>query len=335
VEPEPRLLIQADAGNEIGTGHVMRCLALAQEWRRRGGEALFSAPQLPRWVRDRLETEGFEISLEVESAATLRNLVEEADPAWVILDVGPRMPDLLDAASDARTAVIDDRGGVFPAPPTLVVNQNADPDSRLYERSDHTTFLMGVRYVLLRDEFVRAAADREVPQTCRVVLLSLGGTDASGLLLPLAEALCRTAPFLVRAVTTTSHPRLPELREWASRVDNLELVEDVWDMADLMRTADLAVTSAGATVWELASQGVPALVGASSPYEEIMMTRLRELDLYDALGRFRDLAPSTIARRAAERGRDRRWRAHMAARAKTLVDGRGRQRVVDEMWRRL
>ena len=55
------LLIRVDGDAEIGTGHVMRCLALAQAWRRRGGETVFVCALVPEALEQRLSTSGFEV----------------------------------------------------------------------------------------------------------------------------------------------------------------------------------------------------------------------------------------------------------------------------------
>ena len=54
------LLIRADANLAIGTGHVMRCLALAQSWQDAGGRAVFLMADCTSSLEERLRTEGFE-----------------------------------------------------------------------------------------------------------------------------------------------------------------------------------------------------------------------------------------------------------------------------------
>ena len=48
------ILVRADGDAEIGTGHVMRCLALAQAWSKGGGDACFASAQITPSLEQRL-----------------------------------------------------------------------------------------------------------------------------------------------------------------------------------------------------------------------------------------------------------------------------------------
>ena len=86
------LVIRADAGRVTGSGHLMRCLALAQVWRERGGKAVFLASPLTEGVERRMADEGFTVEKlpvavgSAEDARWTRAQAVRRDAAWIVLD---------------------------------------------------------------------------------------------------------------------------------------------------------------------------------------------------------------------------------------------------------
>ena len=324
------LLLRADASTAIGAGHVMRCLALAQEWAGRGGTAVFASRELDGMARDRVVDEGFE-RVAVGARATTRDAANAVGAWAVVLDVGPGVRDELAALAAHRTCVIDDSGVAFDETPSLVVNQNAHGPATPYTGVASQAVLTGLDYVMLRDEFLAVRPNPRRSDEAADILLALGGTDPLGLLPALSNAVLDAVAATIHVAVSSRHPALAQLEQLAARNARLRLHVDTRDMPRVMAGVDLAVTAGGTAVWELAYMGVPALVGTVSEVEQRLVDGLRALGLYRVLGDFAALSAVAIAIAAADASADPAWRRATSDAARRVIDGQGRRRVVDAL----
>lgn len=328
------LVIRADSSDTIGSGHTMRCLAVAEEWSSRGGRVVFACHTLSGLARDRIQRSGFELAHISSEPDATKQVAAEVEAQWVILDLGARAhPQLRALGGDVHTLVVDDLGGSFPRPPTIVVNQNAHAPNTEYHGVPGNSTLLGLDYLLLRDEFLSVEPATSVAMKCSHVLLALGGSDPMGLLYGLAEALSQIAEWTVHVVMPSDHRGSADLRSLHEQTSQVALHVDP-EMATLMHEMDLAVTSGGTTVWELAYLGIPAVVGAVSSLEERLTEGLNQLGLYHTIGLLKEVDPRSVAEIALERCLDREWRHVTNEQARNIIDGEGRRRVVDAMLER-
>src|SRR5580700_1740365 len=144
------LVLRTDASVAIGTGHVMRCLALAQAWEDAGGRAIFAMAQATPAVEGRLRNEGFEVarvSAQVGSATDAEetaDLAQQRGASWVVVD-GYEFGAEYQASLKNRgmkVLFIDDNGHAAHYLADLVLNQNAHALEELYRSRELSTKLL-------------------------------------------------------------------------------------------------------------------------------------------------------------------------------------------------
>ena len=336
------VVLRADAGPEIGAGHVMRSLALAQGLAEAGRRPIFVMGAGAEGIETRVRDEGVEVApvdatpgSEQDAEATAR-IARDAGAGWVVVDgyrFGPSYHRAVDA-SGARRLAIDDRGDAAARDADLVLNQNLHAAEELYGADPRATLLLGPRFALLRREF-RAQSDvpRSIPAVARRLLVTFGGSDPRGMTERVLAAVDLLDPGLDLAVVVgASNPRRDAIEARCKRLRQAaRVVYDARDMPDLMRWADIAVCSGGSTVWELAFMGVPALVGATAPVEELLVQGLAARGLFASIAALADASPKEIASAIESLVGDPLCRARMSDMGRSVVDGQGVRRVVAAM----
>lgn len=337
------LLLRADAGGRLGFGHVMRCLALGQAWQEAGGRAVFAAATLPKSLEARITAEGAVVErLPVEpggeaDARETGRLAGRLGARWVVLDgyqLGVDVQERLKGCG-LRVLAVDDYGHARRYAADLVLNQNLQADAALYPHlGPSTRLLLGLPYLLLRREFWGWRGwVRPTPARARKVLVTMGGTDPDNVTLQVVRAVGRlpAGAAEVVAVVGGGNPHGASLEEAARRTPGVELRADVRDMPALMAWADVAVSAAGSTSWELAFMGLPALSVVLADNQAPVAAALEHMGLAWALGEGTTLTLERISAALQELLADQPRRAEMSRRGRALVDGRGSLRVVDAM----
>lgn len=361
MNPLASVAFRVDASEAIATGHFMRCLTLAEEFRRRGCRVRFLMRHTAPGLSDLLARAGIEYR-----PVAFRELREEvrgtSHAQWLGVEQGDDAADTLEALSDGvwdwmvvdhygidaewegavasavgRMMVVDDLAD-RPHLTSILLDQNLFPDLEtryLPWLPEGATPLLGPRYALVRPEFLQARngtrIQRERPAR---LLVSFGGVDAANTTGVALEAIRRLGPrfpgLTGDVVVGAGHPSLQGI---LAECEAMGLAWHVMTdrMASLMASADLALGGAGSTSWERCCLGLPA-VCTPGGYNQVAIGRglaaagaavLLEGDAASSVESWQEAIAGLLADRSAL--------ITMSVAASGLVDGLGTSKVADAM----
>ncbi|MBW2029640.1 MAG: UDP-2,4-diacetamido-2,4,6-trideoxy-beta-L-altropyranose hydrolase [Deltaproteobacteria bacterium] len=337
------LIIRADASAEIGTGHVMRCLALAQACQKRGGRAIFVTGSESDIFGRYLLSEGFQVvmlkkqlSQEEDLSKTVQAL-KESRGGWLVLDgyhFGVGYQRRIKQAGQPLL-VIDDIGHLDHYYADIVLNQNFHGEKVRYSCEAYTDLILGAKYALLREEFVKWRGWRR--QTSRVakrVLVTLGGADPDNVTLKVIRALQMVERSDVKAIIVVglANTHLDDLRSAAENsMVSIELRENVKDMPELMAWADVCIAAGGITSLEIAFMGLPSIFITLAENQKRVTESVTERGIGLSLGYHGAMSPDRIRDSLFLVLNNYDLRFSMCEKGKELVDGLGTERVLNHM----
>jgi UDP-2,4-diacetamido-2,4,6-trideoxy-beta-L-altropyranose hydrolase len=338
------LLIRADADSIIGTGHVMRCMALAQAWQDAGGRAVFVTTMKSESLKSRLRSESIDVKYldeepgSIDDAARTAKIARTGDMEWVVTDgyrFGAEYQEIIKCAG-LKLLFIDDYGHAGRYCADVILNQNICAREGLYaDRRDCTRLLSGAGYVLLRREFcAKERRMRKIGKKARRVLVTLGGSDPYNVTLRILDSMERLddPEIEVKIVAGPENPNVESLKRASSCSPcAVSILQGTDDMPGLMEWADVAVSAGGSTCWEMAYIGLPFLTVVLSDNQKDIAQGLAEAEVSENLGWFYELTGERIAERLSGIIADRDIRLKFCNNGMMLVDGKGASRVVRHM----
>ena len=340
------ILFRADGNEKTGSGHIMRCLSLADAAGDRGIGCCF-----------------------VTAGAEFREIIEERGHKCVVLgtdysDMESELPSLIkilnDARSDAiivdsycvtqaylealrhheRLIYIDDLAA-FAYPVDVLINYNIyAPDmgyERLYAQKERPVLLLGAQYAPLRREFQNMGF-RRPSEKAGNVFVSTGGADSEHIALRLIQYLKShrnpryTFHFLLGAMNRDRE----EIENLVRNMSNIVIHKNVTNMRELMCSCDAAISAAGSTLYELCACSVPIITYILADNQIAGARKFADRGLALLAGDARSEANfcDTLLCELDTLARDYTLRMAMAERAYSVVDGKGADRVISAITER-
>lgn len=312
------IAFRVDASFEIGTGHVMRCLTLADALRERDAKCTFVCRPHAGHLLELIEQRGHqaialhkpEIFLQMQSnndpahaawlatswlddAAQTRAALTGQQLDWLVVDhyALDRRWESLFRGQARRIMVVDDLAD-RPHDCDLILDQTYGRPESDYAPlvPDNCQLLCGSQYALLRPDFAvlrEYSLRRRTKPVLRELLITMGGVDkdnATGQVLKALQNCALPENIRVTVVMGQSAPWLQEVKElaailpWSTRV-----LVGVSDMAQLMADSDLAIGAAGTTSWERCCLGLPSVVLLTAENQRFIFSNLTKNEVVESI----------------------------------------------------
>lgn len=310
IELSGTLLFRVDASSLIGSGHLMRCLTLADEARSRGWQSVFVMRDFSSELINKAKASGHKlhhlveidknksfqitelthsdwltVSQETDAIETIK-LIKKINPDWVIVDHY--------AICDAWHAIVKKTGKKLIVIDDLadrvlncdiLINQNLGFSNKDYAGKVNidTQMLFGPKYALLRPEFREwrgFSLSRRTVSPKKRVLITMGGVDAQNHTLKVLETLefsvnAHKCEFFV--VLGSLYPYVDRFNKFTdnSRI-NITKLTDIDNMAEIMANSDICIGAAGSSSWERCCLGLPTLTFTIAENQKRIAASLNE-----------------------------------------------------------
>lgn len=265
------VLFRLDASKAIGSGHLTRSKALADELLQRGIHSAFAMHGPLEGSVQQLLRSGHDV-VRLDGRGWWHQHITRLNASLVVVDsydVGSS--ELREVSSSARLAVIDDDASRDLSPATLIVNPNPiiTPEDVIHGRS--TKLLLGTDYALIDAHFSCARSQTRTFGDVGSIAVALGAADSSGSIEPVLDAVRNAWDVPVRVAGD-----IRPVRDKSPTSDVHWLgVLDAKEMAGLMLAADIFVASPSTLAWELCATATPSVFLQTAPNQRRIAGWLR------------------------------------------------------------
>ena len=344
---------RVDANEKIATGHLMRCIAIATECRKRGEQCLFLLAEDKETSRlmDRnfpfqvLHSDWQNMESELDS---LGEIICRKKLDWLVVDSYQATARYLAKLNQIVPVLYVDDMAREKYEVSALLHYGLCGDLEMYletYRGEPVHIMAGTEYIPLREEFT--SPHQMLEDECKVpssetvekerrekgILITTGGTDPYNITGQLLRSCLEQDVFVgyqYHVIVGSMNAYEAELRVIADQHPEVRLHKNVTNISDYMRGCEVAVSAGGTTLFELCACGTPTVCFSFAENQKggtVDMGR-RGIMLYAGDAREGDIVPC-ILEHLGDFAESESLRSEYTTRMKKLVDGRGVRRIVD------
>jgi UDP-2,4-diacetamido-2,4,6-trideoxy-beta-L-altropyranose hydrolase len=293
-----KVVFRVDASLEMGTGHIMRCLTLANELKQQNHEIVFICreltgnlillikypvlvlPKNDNFQSDSLYLNWLGATQEQDAEQTIKVIPKNTDLLIVDSYASDEIWHKQLIPYTKKIMVIDDLADrQFNC--DVLLNQNLGTQIEDYKDKvpDDCELLLGCDYALLRPEFPnlreKALIKRKNTKVIKNILISMGGSDITNKTYDILQEVSDDLNIVVILGGISPHNKM--IKNYAKSRKNVKVVVDADNISRLMFDADLAIGAGGSTSWERCCLGLPTLLYVLAENQRKIAGNLEEL----------------------------------------------------------
>lgn len=342
-------VIRADGNSEIGMGHVMRCLSIADAVKEQAVEPIFvTACQEcvsmieQRGFQTRLLTSDYRDMLSEipQLEQFLKEEKNELEKHVLLVDSYQVSEEYYRKLKKLGYVVcLEDMGQSYPV--DLLINYNIYGEklaSRYAEDNNNKPekMLLGVEYMPLRQEFLEDI-DYILREKVTDVMITTGGSDpffAAKAFVDafLADKLLQEKKIRYHIISGPFNSHAEELKGLYASNPNVTVYENVKSMKEIMRQCDVVLTATGSTIYEVSALGIPMFVFYFAENQRQGAEEIEEKTSVINCGDFSKESEVTVGKAVETLRRcvfDKNYREQLRQDEKKLVDGKGAARIAE------
>lgn len=317
-----KVVIRADASLQIGIGHVMRCLTLADALKSRGVDVRFICRAHPGHLKDLIKDRGYQVYLLSiiknyqasgsddlshanwlgasweQDAKEISSIIENINVDWIIVDhyaLDARWESSV-RKKNCRIMVIDDIADRI-HDCSLLLDQTYNRNEAIYKSlvPDNCLIMTGSEYALLRPEFSglrKFSLQRRTTLTIEHVLITMGGVDQHNVTSKILDILLKcnfSKNCHISIVLGSTSPWVESIKVDAKKLRwSTDVLVNVDNIAQLMADSDLCIGAAGSTAWERCCLGLPTMMVVTANNQKEIAASLSKTGACIYLGDYSD-----------------------------------------------
>ena len=325
--------IRVDMNPVIATGHMMRCLSIADGIVELGKKVIFiTADEFPLEL---IKQRGHEVAVlgtdwqkMEEELPLLLPIFESRKVTKVLVDSYQVTEEYLQVLrAHVKVAYLDDLDMFSYPVDQLICYANYYNLFSYGQKGEKEGCYLGLQYVPLRKAFQNCPV-KDIKTNVEKILLLSGGSDSLGILERMVEVFKENADIVLTVVCGSFYKHYEQLVEKYAKYPNLRFCRNVSNMEDYMKEADLAISAGGTTLYELCAVGTPTI---SYSFVDNQLNTVRQFDKDGLIAYAGDVRTDDIFTNVAELvtqyNQDENIRRERSLKMQTMVDGNGAKRI--------